>query len=157
MDNKCCFGSSHDLYDVFRENVYIACRGIEMFFTFIGFQLLMEKWLTPYRALCASILFIGLHAPSFVHYWYQPSSPLDLCLWVWSIYLTLEGRFRWLIPMVFIGTINRETACFIILFHFALQYKRESSPSHYQMCFTQLYLAWYFYHASITDPSQRCF
>ena len=27
--------------------------------------------------------------------------------------------------MVLIGTINRETACFIILFHFALQYKRE--------------------------------
>jgi hypothetical protein len=117
--------ASHEHYAVFRENVYIFFRGTEMFFTFVGFQLLMEKWLSPYKAFCATILFIGLHAPSFVHYWYQPSSPLDLCLWIWAIYLTLEGRFLWLIPMVFIGTINRETTCFIILFHFALQYKKE--------------------------------
>ena len=132
---------SHDLYDIFRENIYIAFRGIEMFFTFIGFQLLMEKWLSPYRAFCATILFIGLHAPSFVHYWYQPSSPLDLCLWVWSIYLTMEGRFRWLIPMILIGTLNRETSCFIIIFHFVLQYKREELRSLILRC-TSLSCIW---------------
>ena len=117
---------SHELYDVIRENIYIFFRGTEMFFSFIGFQLLMERWLTPYRAFCATILFISLHAPSFAHYWYQPSSPLDLCLWIWSIYATLQGRMLWLFPIMIIGALNRETICFIVLFHAALQYQKES-------------------------------
>lgn len=103
------------------ENCYLVIRAATLFATFIGFQKLLEHWLDPAWAFCGVMFFAFLHGPTFIFYWFQPSSPLDLCLWIWAAHLTLSKKHYWLFPMVFIGSLNRETAVFMILIHFALQ------------------------------------
>ena len=127
--------------EIARENVYVFFRWLYVFPALLGFHYLMERWLKPSWALTGTMLFIALHGPSYVHYWFQPTSPLDLCLWILAIIATLKGRDLWLFPMVAIGTLNRETACFIVAMHFFLRYGKEPLPKLLARC-TMLGLIW---------------
>jgi hypothetical protein len=128
-------------HEIARENVYVFFRWLYVFPALVGFHYLMERWLLPSWALTATMLFIALHGPSYVHYWYQPASPLDLCLWIWAVIATLRGKYIWLFPMVLIGTLNRETACFIVAIHFFLRLGEEPLPKLLARC-TALGLVW---------------
>jgi len=107
------------------ENFYILIRGLTMFATFVGFHKLLECYVETPWALGGTFFLAAIHGPTFIFYWYQPSSPLDLCLWIWAAYLTIKRKDWYLFPIMLVGAFNRETIVFMILVHFALRYGNE--------------------------------
>ena len=124
-----------------REYAYLSLRWVLIASLLLLFHRFCRRYLAQHWAFAGTLLLVSLHSPSFVHYWFQPSSPLDLLLWLMAVMLTLRGQFRWLPLMVFLGTLNRETAVFIIAIHGVLQLGREPLPRLLVRC-TGLGLIW---------------
>ncbi|MBN1336909.1 MAG: hypothetical protein JXB39_13205 [Deltaproteobacteria bacterium] len=106
---------------------YAIWRGVALGTVFLLFQ----RWLRlrfeePWAWAGTGVLAL-LHGPSFVHYWFQPDSPVDLAVWAGALVLTEERRDGWLFPLVLAGALNRETAVFAVLLHVALRWGREPS------------------------------
>ncbi len=104
---------------------YLLWRGVFTFALFLLFHRYLGHWVPPPWPLLGTLLLAGLHGPSYAHYWFQPASSLDLLLWVAAAVLTMEGRWRWLFPLILLGSLNRETAVFIALIYGALRWGQE--------------------------------
>lgn len=102
------------------ELAYLFWRWVFTFGLFLLFHRYLGHWVPPPWPLLGTLLLVGLHGPSYSHYWYQPASALDLLLWVACAVLTLERRWTWLFPLILLGSFNRETSVFIVLIHGAL-------------------------------------
>jgi hypothetical protein len=108
-----------------REGGYLFWRWGFTFAFFVAFHRYLERWMEPVWAFAGVLLAAALHGPSFVHYWFQPDSPVDLLVWTLAALLTLQKKDLWLFPLIFIGTLNRETACFVVPIHLALRWGQE--------------------------------
>ncbi len=104
---------------------YLVWRWVFTFGLFLLFHRYLGHWVPPPWPLLGTLLVVGLHGPSYVHYWFQPASSLDLLLWVACAVLTLERRWLWIFPLILLGSLNRETSVFIVLIHGALLWGRE--------------------------------
>jgi hypothetical protein len=108
-----------------RESGYLLWRLVWTSGFLVAFHRLLERWLPPTWALLGAVLVAALHGPSYLHYWYQPDSPGDLFAWTLAALLTVQGRDRWLFPLMVIAALNRETAVFIAPIHLALRWGEE--------------------------------
>jgi hypothetical protein len=106
------------------ELAYLFWRWVFTFGLFLLFHRYLGHWVPPPWPLLGTLLLAGLHGPSYAHYWFQPASSLDLMLWALAAVLSLEARWVWLLPVVLLGSLNRETAVFIVLIHGALCWGR---------------------------------
>jgi len=107
------------------ESAYLVWRWLFTLGLFLLFHRFLAHWLEPPYPLLGTLLLAALHAPSYLHYWFQPASALDLLLWTAALVLTLRGRHAWLFPLLLLGALNRETSVFIVLLHGGLQWGRE--------------------------------
>jgi hypothetical protein len=103
---------------------YLLWRFVFTLGLFLLFHRFLGHWLPPPWPLAGTLLLAALHGPSYLHYWFQPASSLDLLLWVAAAVLTLEGRHRWLFALILLGALNRETSVFIVLIHGALLWRQ---------------------------------
>jgi hypothetical protein len=108
-----------------REYAYLTLRWLMTAPLLLLFHRFCQRFVPTPWALCGTLLLVALHSPAYMHYWFQPASPLDLLLWLMAAMMTLRGRFDWLPLMVFLGSLNRETAVFIIAIHGALRLGHE--------------------------------
>lgn len=112
------------------ERGYLAVRFTALF----GFLALFHTWLRRFgsstEALAGTTLAAALHAPAFNHYWFQPSSSVDLLLWTGTLVALDKDRDRWVPLLVVVGAINRETALFMVLFYGAMRF---GSMAHSQL------------------------
>jgi hypothetical protein len=106
------------------ELAYLFWRWVFTFGLFLLFHRYLGHWVPPPYPLLGTLLLAGLHGPAFAHYWFQPASSLDLLLWTAAAVITLEGRWPWILPLMLLGGINRETSVFIVLIHGALCWGR---------------------------------
>ncbi len=104
---------------------YMAWRLLWTSCLLLLFHGLLRTWLDPPGALAGTLLLAALQPASYLFYWYQPDSTPDLVLWTAAALLTLRGRGWWLVPLVLIGGLNRESAVFTVLIHLALGWGRE--------------------------------
>ncbi|MFT5683200.1 MAG: hypothetical protein ACI8RZ_004129 [Myxococcota bacterium] len=111
-----------------REYGYLSLRWVMTAALLLLFHRYCRRFLSVQWALTATLLLVALHAPAFMHYWFQPASPLDLLLWLMATMITLRGRNDWLPLIVFLGALNRETAVFIIAIHGILRLGHEPLP-----------------------------
>lgn len=104
------------------ERGYLAVR----FGAIAGFLVLFHTWLRRFvddrEATAGTLLAAALHAPSFNHYWFQPASAVDLLIWTAGLVALDRRRDAWLVPLVLIGAVNRETAVFLVLFYGAMRW-----------------------------------
>jgi hypothetical protein len=89
-----------------RESGYLLWRLVWTSGFLVAFHRLLERWLPPTWALLGAVLVAALHGPSYLHYWYQPDSPGDLFAWTLAALLTVQGRDRWLFPLMVIAALN---------------------------------------------------
>jgi hypothetical protein len=108
-----------------REGGYLAVRFLALWFTLVAVERVARRFVAPGYALAAALWLAALHGPSFQHYWFSPDSPVDLALWAGAVWLSLAGRGWALVPLVFLGSINRETAVFVAPLHLALRFGEE--------------------------------
>ena len=55
---------------------------------------------------------------TYRYYYYQPTSILEMAFFALGLLMTLKRKAALLLPLVAIGTLNRETMCFIPLIYF---------------------------------------
>ncbi len=104
---------------------YLAARGLTLFATFLLFHRWLSRRLDWPWPLAGTLLLAALSGPATVFYWFAPDSPVDLAIWAAALVLTEERRFGWLVPLVLLGALNRETAVFAVGLHVALRWGRE--------------------------------
>ncbi|MEL6345462.1 MAG: hypothetical protein AAFV53_20305 [Myxococcota bacterium] len=108
-----------------REFSYLLLRfGFTVGFLLL-FHIYLTRWVSPAWAMVGGMWMIALQGLSYINYWYQPASALDLLLWLAAVELTLRRQDRWLIPLLIVGTLNRETAIFMIALHAGARYGDE--------------------------------
>jgi hypothetical protein len=101
-----------------RRALELSYLGWQLAFTwglFVAFHRYLGHWIAAPWPLLGTLLLAALHGPSYVHYWFQPDSPLDLLLWAVGLLLALRGRWLALLPLVALGALNRETIVFLPL------------------------------------------
>lgn len=121
---------------------YLGLRWLFVFSALLLFHAFLATWLPPPWVLAGVFLFAALHPPSFLFYWYQPASALDLSLWLAAALISLRDRSGWwLVPLVGLGALNRETVVFVVAIHFALRFGKEPLPGLVLRC-AAIGLAW---------------
>lgn len=108
-----------------RETGYLVWRFACTFAIFILFHRFLENWVEPPWALAGTGLLAALHGPSYSYYWFQPALPLDMVLWTAVALVTLARRDFWLLPIIAVGALNRETIVFAIGVHACLRFGHE--------------------------------
>lgn len=105
---------------------YVVWRGLFTFAFLVLFHLWLTAWLDPPWAVAGTLLVAALHPPSYLFYWFQPDSALDYVVWTAAALISLRPRGQlWLLPLVAVGTLNRETALFAVAIHLALRWGEE--------------------------------
>ena len=110
-----------------REFSYLVWRFLGIAAFLLLFHVYLRRWLELPWAIAGVLWAAALHPASFQFYWFQPDSPTDLAVWTAAAVLTFAGRDRWLFPLIFVGSLNRETAVFVIAVHAALRWGTEPS------------------------------
>jgi hypothetical protein len=88
----------------------------------VAFFVLFHRWLSLWAGPAGArwpVVGVGLaaalHLCTYRFYWFSPDAPLDLVGWVGAAWLGGAApaiRDRWLVPWIFFGALNRETAVF---------------------------------------------
>lgn len=110
---------------VAREYGYLIVRFASTWLTLLGSHLLIRRLVPRGNALAGGVLVAALHGPSTAHYWFQPASQVDHLWWLAAALLTLARRDALLVPLIFVASVNRETAVFAVPIHFALRWGTE--------------------------------
>lgn len=109
-----------------REIPYLALRFLFVFGALVFFHAFLAALLGATWALAGTLLLAALHPASFYFYWFQPASALDLWIWIVAAWWSLgPGSGWWLLPLVGLGALNRETVVFVPAIHLALRFGRE--------------------------------
>lgn len=108
-----------------RESGYLVVRFAATFAAILLFHAFLRGWYEPAWAVAGTLLFVALHPPSYLHYWFQPASSVDLVAWLVAARLAQRHASAWwLVPLVAIGAFNRETVVFAPLVYLALRTPR---------------------------------
>lgn len=104
------------------EAAYIGWHFAAVFGFLLLFHAWLRTWLDPAWTVAGVLLAAALHAPTYRFYWFGPDSAVDLVVWVAAALLARRGRDAWLVPLAFLGSLNRETAVFVLPIWAALRW-----------------------------------
>ncbi|MCM3874546.1 MAG: hypothetical protein ND895_27960 [Pyrinomonadaceae bacterium] len=103
-----------------REVFYILQRLLATWALFIFFHLYLKSWFSSEIAFSGTLILAGLHLFTYIHYFYQPCSPLNLLFLTIGVYLIRRGKVNgWLYPLTILGSLARETFGLIVPLHVA--------------------------------------
>ena len=107
----------HKLYAVPREvagivAAYVALRTISTALIFISFDRYLRTWFAPPAAAAGSLCLAAVLPFTYLHV-VQESDPINLLVFVLAFWALAEKKDLLLIPLVFLGTLNRETVALI--------------------------------------------
>jgi hypothetical protein len=90
---------------------------IFIFLAMCVFHFFLKKWFSTEITL-VGILFVFAALPLTYGLIAQPSDTFSLFIWAVGLMLIRDRKDIWLIPVILIGTLNRETTVFLILAYF---------------------------------------
>ncbi len=91
---------------------YMLLRGIVTGVGLFAFDRYLRAWFTP-AAAAAGALALAAIIPFTYYRVVQESDPLNLLVIVLAFLFLARGRDLWLLPLVLVGTLNRETTAMI--------------------------------------------
>lgn len=97
---------------------YGMIRFASLAVTFVAFELFLLSFPGLIRLDVArlAVLFVGsLYALGYCGYHYQPTSVLDLALFTIGLLLIARRRDPWLVLLMLVGTLNRNTSLFLLV------------------------------------------
>ncbi len=92
--------------------VYATLRGVVTGVTLICFDRYLRTWLSPGAAAAGAMCLAAILPFTYLRV-VQESDPVNLLVFVLAFWALAKGRDLLLIPLVLIGTVNRETAAMI--------------------------------------------
>jgi hypothetical protein len=106
----------HSAHEVWR--VIFTSASLFVFYRFA------RGWFSPMLALMGMFMLAAAIPLTYVYYMMQVSDPLNMLVFSLAFWAMREERDVWLIPLVGIGMLNRETPVMIPFFYAALRWGR---------------------------------
>jgi hypothetical protein len=97
--------------------VYLVLRAATTGLVLLLFDRYLRVWFRP-AAAAAGALCLGAVLPFTYLYVVQESDPINLLVFVLSFWALARGRDLWLIPLILVGTLNRESTAMIPAVYF---------------------------------------
>jgi hypothetical protein len=88
------------------------------------FHQYLRAWVRPSLALLGFFMLAAALPLTFLYYFMQPTDPLNMVVYFLAFRALLAGRDAWLIPLVAVGMVNRETAALLPLLHACVRWGR---------------------------------
>tara|TARA_B100000809_G_scaffold258171_1_gene300949 strand:+ start:1353 stop:2360 length:1008 start_codon:yes stop_codon:yes gene_type:complete len=101
------------MYKILFLGIYAAIRFLSIFATFLAVFLALRLAWPDRTAALASTALAAFIPFTYRYYYYQPTSVLEMAFFGLGLLATLSRRPAGLLPLVLLGTLNRETMCFI--------------------------------------------
>ncbi len=93
-----------------RELAYIGQRFAAAFLLFVFFHLLLRTWFSAELAFGGTVLLAALHPFTYLNYYYQPDSPLNILFLTVGAWLIVQQKpVVLLYALTVVGSFNRET------------------------------------------------
>jgi hypothetical protein len=109
---------------------YTAIRYASIFLALVAVRIFAGEFLPADFSILGSLLLAAVIPFTYSHYYYQPSSILELACFAWGFVLVAKDKWKSLGLLILVSTLNRETMVFLslyyFLFHFSLAPKRLS-------------------------------
>jgi hypothetical protein len=106
----------HSAHEVWR--VIFTSASLFVFYRFA------RGWFSPMVALTGMFMLAAALPLTYVYYMMQVSDPLNMLVFFLSFWAMREQRDGWLIPLVGIGMLNRESPLLIPVFYAAVRWGR---------------------------------
>jgi hypothetical protein len=103
------------------ETAYLVLRGALTGVTLVAFERYLRVWFLPAAAAAGTLLLAAIIPFTFMQV-VQESDPLNLLIFVLAYWALAVGRDLWLIPLVVVGTLNRETIAMIPVAYLVVRY-----------------------------------
>ena len=103
----------HSAHEVWR--VVFTAASLFVFYRFI------RAWFSPLVALMGMFMLAASIPLTYVYYMMQVSDPLNMLIFFLAFWAMRERRDRWLVPLVGIGMLNRESPVMIPVFFAAVR------------------------------------
>jgi predicted membrane protein len=104
----------HSAHEVWR--VIFTALSLFVFYNYL------RAWFSPVLALLGMCLLGAIIPLTYVYYMMAVSDPLNMLVFFLGFWAIRERRDRWLIPLVGIGMLNRETPILLPLFYAAVRW-----------------------------------
>lgn len=102
-----------------KETRFLLGYGMIRFLSLLVTLCVAEKAFAGYGSLRTArmcvLLLVGMYPLSYLNYYYQPTSVLDLAFFTVGMYFLFTGRHWVLLPLVALATVNRNTSAFLCL------------------------------------------
>ena len=106
----------HSAHEVWR--VVFTALSLFVFYRFA------RGWFPPLVALMGMFMLAAAIPLTYVYYMMQVTDPLNMLVFFLAFWAMREQRDRWLVPLVGIGMLNRESPLLIPLFYAAVRWGR---------------------------------
>jgi hypothetical protein len=106
----------HSAHEVWR--VIFTGASLFVFYRFA------RGWFPPTHALLGMFMLAAAIPLTYIYYMMQVTDPLNMLVFFLAFWAMRERRDRWLVPLVGIGMLNRESPLLIPLFYAAVRWGR---------------------------------
>jgi hypothetical protein len=106
----------HSAHEVWR--VIFTSTSLYVFYRYL------RGWFTPLVAVLGTFMLAAAIPLTYVYYMMQVTDPLNMLVFFLAFWVMREGKDPWLIPLVGVGMLNRESPVLIPVFYLAVRWRR---------------------------------
>jgi hypothetical protein len=107
---------------------YGVIRFISFFVTFIAVWYFSKRYVSAIAALAGSLIMAAVIPFTYFHYFFQPTSVVELAGFAIGFVLIERGRWDWLAFLIAVSTFNRETMIFLAGYYALFHLRDRSIP-----------------------------
>jgi len=104
---------------------FFAIRLVFTFLSFVVLYLYLESLCRPIYAVLGLLMTAFSMVFTYAHYACQPTDPLNMLVFFTAFHALYQRKDRWLLPLIVIGMLNRETVILLPLIYAFIRYKEE--------------------------------
>ncbi len=108
---------------------YLFLRFIFTFGSGILLYAFLRRYLAPEWAFGGTAYFYALLPWAYLGYHHQPADPVNLFMFLLGYHAVCSGKSWWMLVIVTVGMINRETVILLPLFDILMNYRTKSPGS----------------------------
>jgi len=107
----------HVLLGISPRGAYMLTGAIFVFLAMCVFHVFLKKWFSTEITMIGT-MFTFAALPLTYGYITQPSDPFNMLIFALGFLVIRDRKDPWLIPIILIGTTNRETTLFLVMAYF---------------------------------------
>ena len=100
----------------------------------VAFYFYLRRWFSEIVAAAGALYVAAVLPIGFIFYFYQPWSQWDLLVFTLGLWLIDEDRYVWLLLLLIVATLIRETACFLFVIYALVYLGRKPLPALAAIC-----------------------